>query len=240
AITNPMPDTSQKVKGALFPLVQKLRRFYDFSLEIDRIVPLILEELISGSKSPKSHLETQQALVKQFAEILEFVMKFDEIKMMLPAIQNDFSYYRRMLSRDSTSRLEMDGVLEDKDPDLPREVAGKMSLFYANPTPMLKTLSDATTKFVNETNLVENTSETLGTMAIVCQRMIDNPDLISRFQREETYLFVLRVIVGLVVLYDHVHPQGAFVKTSHIDIKGCVKVLKEQPPALSENLLNAL
>ena len=42
---------------------------------------MILEELISGSKSPKSHLETQQALVKQFAEILEFVMKFDEIKV---------------------------------------------------------------------------------------------------------------------------------------------------------------
>lgn len=31
--------------------------------------------------SPTQHLEKQQALVKQFAEILEFVLKFDEHKV---------------------------------------------------------------------------------------------------------------------------------------------------------------
>ena len=31
--------------------------------------------------SPSEHLEKQQALVKQFAEILEFVLKFDEHKV---------------------------------------------------------------------------------------------------------------------------------------------------------------
>lgn len=31
--------------------------------------------------TPTQHLETQQALVKQFAEILEFVLKFDENKV---------------------------------------------------------------------------------------------------------------------------------------------------------------
>jgi hypothetical protein len=43
-------------------------------------------------------------------------------------------------------------------------------------------------------------------------------NLISQFQREETQLFVLRVMVGLVILYDHVHPQGAFVKASNVDV----------------------
>jgi CYRIA/CYRIB Rac1 binding domain len=42
--------------------------------------------------------------------------------------------------------------------------------------------------------------------------------LIAQFQREETQLFVLRVMVGLVILYDHVHPQGAFVKASNVDV----------------------
>ena len=32
--------------------------------------------------SPTQHLEKQQALVKQFAEILEFVLKFDEHKVL--------------------------------------------------------------------------------------------------------------------------------------------------------------
>jgi hypothetical protein len=38
-------------------------------------------------------------LAKQFAEILHFVLKFDDLKMNNPAIQNDFSYYRRTLSK---------------------------------------------------------------------------------------------------------------------------------------------
>lgn len=52
---------------------------------------------------------------------------------------------------------------------------------------------------------------------------------------------MLRVLVGLIILYDHVHPNGAFVKTSNIDIKGCVRLLKDQPEEFqTENLLNAL
>lgn len=34
--------------------------------------------------------------------------------------------------------------------EVDNELANRMSLFYANATPMLKTLSDATTKFVSK------------------------------------------------------------------------------------------
>ncbi|CAN7943865.1 unnamed protein product [Ixodes pacificus] len=47
-------------------------------------------------------------------------------------------------------------------------------------------------------------------------------------------------MVGVIILYDHVHPQGAFTKTSHIDVKRSIRVLKEQPPNVVEGLLNAL
>jgi len=47
----------------------------------EKVVPKILSQLCSGSMSPSQHLEKQQALVKQFAEILEFVLKFDEHKV---------------------------------------------------------------------------------------------------------------------------------------------------------------
>lgn len=49
----------------------------------ESIVPKILGELCSGAMTPTQHLETQQALVKQFAEILEFVLKFDEYKVSI-------------------------------------------------------------------------------------------------------------------------------------------------------------
>lgn len=30
----------------------------------------------------------------------------------------------------------------------------------------------------------------------------------------------MRVMVGVIILYDHVHPVGAFAKTSKIDVSG--------------------
>lgn len=32
-------------------------------------------------------------------------------------------------------------------------------------------------------------------------------------------LFCMRVMVGVIILYDHVHPVGAFAKTSKIDVR---------------------
>lgn len=48
-----------------------------------QVVPRLLGSLVGGSMSPTQHLEQQQALVKQFAEILEFVLKFDEYKVSI-------------------------------------------------------------------------------------------------------------------------------------------------------------
>jgi hypothetical protein len=151
-------------------------------------VPQLLHVLSSGNLTPREHLQMQQATVKQFAEILDFVLKFDDLKMNNPAIQNDFSYYRRTLNRrrmeDTDQMLSDDPTqqgqcLEPKisRPVLSNELANRMSLFYAQATPMLKVLSDTTSKFVHENSAlpVEHTTETLSTMSQVCQRMIENP-----------------------------------------------------------------
>ena len=41
----------------------------------------------------------------------------------------------------------------------------------------------------------------------------------SRFKNEETQLFCLRVMVGVIILYDHVHPVGAFAVKAAIDVR---------------------
>jgi len=238
AITNSKNENLQiKAWQTVVPLVERLVAFYEFSLEIEKIVPEILMVLCSGNLTPREHLETQQAIVKQLAEILDFVLKFDDLKMNNPSIQNDLSYYRRTINR----RRVDDNVDSDLKEErlLSNDLAFRMSLFYAQATPMLKVLSDTTTNCCR--NLpIENTTETLSTMCQVCQRMIENPEFCSRFKKEETIFFVLRVMVGLIILFDHVHPEGAFKRSSHIDIKGSVKVLKEQAPTIVDNLLNAL
>ena len=42
----------------------------------------------------------------------------------------------------------------DKDLDVNNDMANRMSLFYAHATPMLRMLSDNTTKFVSQVSLI--------------------------------------------------------------------------------------
>ncbi len=46
-------------------------------------VPRLLHALCSDELTVWEHLETQQALFKQFAEILDFIMQFDNLKVSL-------------------------------------------------------------------------------------------------------------------------------------------------------------
>ena len=62
--------------------------------------------------------------------------------MVNPAIQNDFSYYRRSLSRMKLNNKGGDIKIKD-------ELANRMSLFFAYPTPMMKVLTDTTVTFLN-------------------------------------------------------------------------------------------
>ncbi|XP_033925176.1 CYFIP-related Rac1 interactor A-like isoform X2 [Melopsittacus undulatus] len=243
AIQNPAePRLQERAWAAVCPLVAKLKRFYEFSLRLENALRSLLEALTSPPYAPTQHLEREQALAKQFAEILHFTLSFDELKMTNPAIQNDFSYYRRTISRNRINNPQVRGVPRAGESEVNNEMANRMSLFYAEATPMLKTLSNATTKFVseNKTLPIEDTTDCLSTMACVCRVMLETPEYRSRFTNTETLLFCMRVMVGVIILYDHVHPVGAFAKTSKIDMKGCIKVLKDQPSTSTEGLLNAL
>lgn len=55
-------------------------------------------------------------------------------------------------------------------------------------------------------------------LVCVCRRLSLSRDYTSRFNSEDTLLFCMRVMVGVIILYDHVHPNGAFNKSSKIDV----------------------
>jgi len=263
AIGQPTPESESVAWETLLPLVGKLRSFHKFSERMDVVVPNILRVICSVQSNEENanmsldiaeQLDSHQALVKQLAKILEFVLKFDECKMGTPAVQNDFSYYRRSVQRSrnsSTARVSLsrNGSRESADAaaaeDIPTYETNAMSLFFAHATPMLNALSLVVTKHVkSETNSAEfssNTTSMLSMMSRVCQRMLDTEELRQRIKFEETEALLLRVMTATVILYDHVHPSGAFVKGSGVDVKGCVKVLREAgDKTQSESLLNAL
>jgi len=54
-------------------------------------VPNVLSILCSNDMTPSRHLESQQALFHQFAKIIDFTLKFDDLKVC-PHSQFDWLY----------------------------------------------------------------------------------------------------------------------------------------------------
>lgn len=233
AITTPTPETEEAAWIAVLPSVDKLQEFYDYSRELETCFPDLLVALCKND--PKSSLSSQQALAKQLADVFDFVLRFDDLKMVNPAIQNDFSYYRRTLNRMKLTKKDNNIKIKD-------ELANRMSLFFAYPTPMMKVLSETTAKFLTTDNTVsrENVITALATMTNVCQDMVEK----KKFSSHETNMFCLRAMTGATILLDHVNSSGAFYKKSPIHIKGCIQVLRAYsgtgPANPTEGLLNAL
>lgn len=254
---NTTPEAEENAWNAVLPAVEQLKKFYDFSNDLrtlppahmhrsivaprrravqraDRLSETIFPKLLNSlcKDNPKDALSHQQATAKQVANVLDFVLRFDNLKMMNPAIQNDFSYYRRSLSR--LKMTKQDSKLTIRD-----ELANRMSLFFAYPTPMMNVINDVTSKFMTEhAALKDNVVNGLGIFANICQEMIEK----KKFDNEATNMFCLRAMVGCVILFDHLHPQGAFHKKSPVRIKECITALKNFKPGAgsTDGLMNAL
>jgi len=229
AITTPGQETEEAAWNAVLPAVEQLQEFYDFSLELEACFPKLLVALCKND--PKDSLANQQALAKQLADVFDFVLRFDDAKMVNPAIQNDFSYYRRTLNRMKIAKKDLNIKIRD-------ELANRMSLFFAYPTPMMKVLSETTVKFLSQDTSIprDNVTTALATITNVCQEMVAK----KKFEADTTNMLCLRAMTGAIILYDHLHPQGAFIKRSPINIKGSINVLKSYTGSPTDGLLNAL
>lgn len=229
AITNPSAETEEEAWNSVLPAVDQLKEFYDFSLELEDCFPKLLVALCKDD--PKASLANLQSLAKQLADVFDFVLRFDDLKMVNPAIQNDFSYYRRTLNRMKLSKKDLNISIRD-------ELANRMSLFFAYPTPMMNVINETTVKFLAAGDGVprDNVTNALATMANVCHEMVER----KKYEAATTNMFCLRCMTGSIILYDHLHAQGAFHKRSAIHIKSCITVLKNYTGGPTDGLLNAL
>lgn len=93
--------------------------------------------------------------------------------MRSPTLQNDFSYYRRMLQRGHYSNHdepngENNSVSDLRSAMIEDDQANRISLFIAYPTPMLKCIIDTTTKFVNKNRLQKSVGDWLAALWATC------------------------------------------------------------------------
>lgn len=240
AISAPGTEAEKSAMAVLLPAVALLKDLFEYSKELEVVFPKLLvalmkEDAAQSGNGAQSALANQQALAKQLADVIDFVLQFDDAKMITPGIQNDFSYYRRSLPRLLTNKETAEEVVV-KD-----ELANRMSLFFASPTPMMKVITDATTQFVEESGAENNLSRdsvTVGMslMANVCHEMVSK----HRFTSPVTNMFCLRCMTGSIILVDHVSRLGAFHKKSLINIKGCIATLKSYNGDNTDGLMNTL
>ncbi|CEO95727.1 CYRIA/CYRIB Rac1 binding domain-containing protein [Plasmodiophora brassicae] len=212
ALSDPNPKSEQEAFQAVKANVAIINMFFNFSKEVANMVRELLKTLATGQE--KEAFCAHQFSVKQLGRLLDFVLRFDELKMLRPGIQNDFSYYRRVLPKHSN------------DPDLKvrDEEASFISLYIAQPIPMMTALAKSTSSlYVSNPNV----PAALALMANVCLELLKS----KRFTTSETNQLLVRVMVGSIVLFDHVSLEGgAFVKKSGINIKQAVQlVVKEYP-----------
>jgi len=200
---------------ALLQAVKKVVTFYQYSQELGTVFPTLLEHLSQGTEGSKvAGLDKQQALAIQLGQLLDFALGFDGLRMMRPELSNDFSYYRRLLPKYSTTHPDVE-VKEDE--------ASSMALFTAEPTPMTNVLIKTTLK-IKETN--PGVVMVLATMANSCMLMLKQ----KRFDNPETVLFCTRAMTGAFVLFDHVDELGAFAKKSIVDAKQTINLLQKDFP----------
>ncbi|KAJ3213192.1 Protein fam49a [Dinochytrium kinnereticum] len=229
AISNPSRETEEAAWNVVSPAVATLKDFYSFSQKIEDLLPRLLVYLCNGNVI--QNLEAHQATARRLADLLHFTSTFDELKMSNPNIQNDFSYYRRTLSRMRMANAGSTANLVVHD-----ELANRMSLFYAHSTPMAKCVIDCAQNLVRRNDVNgEGLTDCLAILAAVCYNAASK----GRAQGGMVE-YCLRVMTVCIIVYDHVSPVGAFAKGTKVNVRASVKAIQTLGGSGGQSLLNSL
>jgi len=234
AVSQPKNEEAKQLCWAqLSPSVEVLKEFYLHAESLAKVFPILLEALCSPP-DVEGAFSTQQALTKQMVDVFDFCIAYDELKMGNPAISNDFSYYRRQMSA-----MRMGGGGEAKA-GITDEMANKMSLFYAFPTPMLNLVKNCIQSDKLKIDK-ERLQAGLSLVANVCYNLVEK----RKITVPKLLMFCLRAAVGATILVDSLYEPGIFnakAKKTPISAKYALNILKNfiEPDCSTVHLINAL
>ncbi|KAI8320057.1 DUF1394-domain-containing protein, partial [Martensiomyces pterosporus] len=222
AISNPTSENEEAAWRKLGPSVLLLKECYENAKEMERFVPVILEELcgqVSGQVNNQgtSDVNRNRGLARSFADMMQYAFDFDALKSSIPAIQNDFSYYRRTLPR----------MHKSQDADvrasvISGDISNHMSLFYAYHNPMVKTVVDSASSHVKEAGTSQHVLECLSALAAGALNAVRQRKISSA----ENNKLCVQVLVTCCILYDWISPQGVNNPQSTIDAKAVLQLVR--------------
>ena len=202
ALTNPGVESRDRAWQVILPNVLLQMEVYVFAQDLSdqfiKLIDVFLQELMKGHLTV---FEDKSALTKCFADCFDNILKFDEIKMTLPNLVNDLAYFRR-----NAVHYNEESQLDDQI-----AMSNSSTIFWGSPTPMLsRVIKDLSARYSpgKDMDEFEKMLALLGGVSDVCTSMLVH----HRFVRDEMNKLLVRGIVGAVLIYDHLSPQGAFVK----------------------------
>ena len=216
--------------NSLVPMVASLLKLKKMTDSLNEEVPEILSKMW-GQKISRESLalidifRKNMFLVVQLGKILDYAMRFDALKMNAPTIPNDISYVKRQ----NTIRTKRNCINENLEN---REVLAthnleQLSMYYILPTPALKNIIDTVTNFFKNDNSKDTSLDLIVSFGNICIKILSS-DLKSNYQRFGTISMLHRMMVASSLLYDHLHPDGVFVKDSPINIRAVVDILLDE------------
>jgi len=205
AMSTPTKENELAAFEGLLGAVDSIATFFNYTNELARVVPDLMQELC------RAPLGERQALATQLALIFQFALVFDQTRMMRPNLSNDFSYYRRLLPKFSKHP-----DLKVKDDD-----ASGMALFTAEHIPMISALTKALDGIASE-----EIQLLLASFANSCLRMLKQ----KKFSNPNTTLLTARAMTGAIVLYDRIGPDTVFNKKCPLATREAIILLRKEFP----------
>ncbi|KAJ2514245.1 hypothetical protein H4217_005864 [Coemansia sp. RSA 1939] len=220
AITDPTPENEETAWRKVGPSVELLVECYQHAQTVEQVIPDVLDELCNHVDHEDSAVtDRSRGLARLLADLMQNAFAFDALKASIPAIQNDFSYYRRTLSRISAS--QNDDIAKYA---ISQDISNKMSLFYAYHNPMVKVVVDSASQYARESNNEQLVLDCLSALASGSYNTVKQ----SKADSAKSERLCVLVLVTCCVLYDWISASGVGSPQSTINAKAVLDLISQR------------
>jgi hypothetical protein len=158
-------------------------------------------------------LSRHQAAAKSFVDLYDIILKFDETIQRLPKVLGDLSFFRRNAAR-------------HPDCDALFSKSNDMTMFFAIPSPLL-------TKTLGSLSGSARSPVETGKLLDVFGAIVDvftSAQVNHHSSSQDVNLLYYRAIVGALLCYDSLAPQGCFHAKSAVQTLSAIEVIASENP----------
>jgi hypothetical protein len=220
AIANPSPEAVSTAWDAVLPNVRLHAELYDFALlVVDRFQALLTSAIAHGAGTG---LARRQLTAKSLFELFDIILRFDDTLTRFPRLLGDLSFFRRNASRHSDCE-----ALYGK--------SNEMSMFFAIPSPLRSKVIGAIG------GALKSPGETVKALEVFASLvdLFTSSQLYHKSADEEANVKQYRTIIGSLLCYDTIAPQGCFHAKAGVRTLAAVTAVSQGNPKPTA-LLNLL